>query len=428
MKAKLFLIALIAVQGLFTNINAQERVLLSKGTVHIGNGRVINQGLIGIEGDKIVLVENALAYTLDQTKWDTIIDLKGLDIYPGFIAPNTQLGLTEIDAVRATRDHKEVGFFNPHVRSLIAYNAESEVSKTVRTNGVFYTQATPTGGTITGSSSIMGLKGWNWEDAVLKKDDGIHLKWPSATSGGAWWQSAKPKNRNKKYSEQLKKIRDFFQAAYAYNNSKDLFDQRFEAMRGIFEGNKRLYIHTDEMRAMIDVIEFKKDLEITHPVIVGGYEAHQVAEQLNTAEIPVIIRGGHTLPMNEDDPVDLPYRLPYMLKEAGVLFCIQNSGRMETMNNRNLPFLAGTAKAYGLMEEEAISAISLNAAKILGIEEMAGSIEVGKQATLFVNEGSPLDMRTNNLLLGMINGEFINLSNIQVELYEKYKKKYEQAK
>lgn len=404
--------------------NAQRTILLSKAKVHVGNGKIINKGLVGIKGENITLVENALTYNLKSSEWDTIIDVGGLDIYPGFFAPNSTLGLTEIDAVRATRDFDEVGKFNPHIRALIAFNAESEVSKTARTNGVFYTQATPKGGVISGTSSVMSLNGWNWEDAALKTDDGIHLNWPSTTVGGGWWAEPKPKKTNEKYSSQIKDIRKFFEAAKSYSETKDNYDARFEAMRDLFEGKKRLYIHADQMRALIDIIDFKRDFEINFPVIIGGYDSHKVADLLKAAEIPVILKGGHTLPSNEDDPVDLPYRLPAMLQEAGVLFCIQNSGRMENMNTRNIPFLAGTAMAYGLTEEQAISAISLNTAKILGVEETTGSIEVGKKATLFVNKGTPLDMRTNDLILGIINGELVDLSNVQIELYEKYKEKY----
>ncbi|PWH82939.1 amidohydrolase family protein [Brumimicrobium oceani] len=407
---------------------AQKTMLLSKGTVHVGNGKVINQGLIGIKGNKIILVDNALTHNLDPTLWDTIIDLKGLDVYPGFFAPNSKLGLTEIDAVRATRDFREVGTYNPHVRSLTAYNAESEIIGTVKTNGVLYTQATPEGGIISGTSSIMSLNAWNWEDAVIKKDDGIHLNWPSTAVGGNWNSSSPTKKSNDNYSSRLKEIRAFFEAALSYSETKDLFDPRFEAMRELFKGEKRLYIHADEMRALLDIIDFQRELEIKFPVIIGGYDAYKVADQLNAYNIPVMIKGGHTLPSNEDDPIDLPYRLPYLLKEAGVLFCIQNSGRMETMNTRNIPFLAGTAMAYGLTEEEAISAISLNTAKILGIEKLAGSIEEGKLATLFVNKGTPLDMRSNNLILGMVNGAFIDLTNVQTKLYDKYKSKYENEK
>lgn len=408
--------------------NAQNRILLSKAKVHVGNGKVINQGLVGIEGEHIILVENALTYTIDKSKWDTIIDLKDQELYPGFFAPNSTLGLTEIDAVRATRDFKEVGAFNPHIRALIAFNAESEVSTTVKTNGVLYTQATPQGGIISGSSSIMKLEAWNWEDAAVKKDDGIHLNWPSTVKGGGWWAEPAPKKSNDDYSAQLIEIRDFFEAALAYSKSNDSYDARFEAMRGLFTGEKRLYIHANQLRALLDIIDFKRELKINFPVIVGGYDAYKVADQLKDAEIPIILKGGHTLPENEDDPIDLPYRLPALLQEAGILFCIQNSGGMETMNTRNIPFLAGTAMAYGLTEEQAISAVTLNTAKILGIDKITGSIEVGKKATLFVSTGNALDMRTNNLTLGMIHGKFILLTNLQTDLYEKYKKKYEDKK
>lgn len=423
MKAINIIIIFAVIQLIGFPVIAQEKILLSKGTVHVGNGKVINQGLIGIEGDKIILVDNALTYNVVLSNWDTIIDLKGLDIYPGFIAPNSKLGLTEIDAVRATRDFKEVGTYNPHVRALIAYNAESEISGTARTNGVFYTQATPVGGVISGTSSVMHLNGWNWEDAAIKKDDGIHMHWPRTVAGRAG-----SKKVDDKYSSNLNEIRGFFEAALAYSKSDKLFDQRFEAMRELFNGEKRLYIHADEMRALLDIIDFQRDLEIKYPVIVGGYDAHMIADQLKAEKIPVIIKGGHTLPSNEDDPIDLPYRLPNMLQEAGVTFCIQNSGRMETMNTRNIPFLAGTAMAYGLTEEQAITAISLSTAKIMGVDKVIGSIEEGKRATLFVNKGTPLDMRTNNLIFGMINGEFIDLSNVQTKLYDKYQKKYEEEK
>ena len=428
MKAIKIFLTLAVIQCIGFSSLAQQKILFSKGTVHVGNGKVINQGLIGIQGDEIILVNNALTYNIVKENWDTIIDLKGLDIYPGFIAPNSKLGLTEIDAVRATRDFKEVGTYNPHVRALIAYNAESEISETARTNGVFYTQATPEGGIISGTSSVMHLNGWNWEDAAIKQDDGIHLNWPSTVVGGGWWAEPAPKKSNDKYSSRLKEIRAFFEAALAYSSSKDLYDPRFEAMREIFTGEKRLYIHADEMRALLDIIDFQRDLKINYPVIVGGYDSHMVAEQLKSEGIPIIIKGGHTLPSNEDDPVDLPYRLPSMLQNAGVMFCIQNSGRMETMNTRNIPFLAGTAMAYGLSEEQAISAISLNTAKIMGVDKTIGSIEEGKRATFFVNNGTPLDMRTNNLIFGIINGEFVDLSNVQTKLYDKYQKKYEDEK
>jgi imidazolonepropionase-like amidohydrolase len=420
-----YLLAVIIIGLVSYSLQGQKRILLSKATVHVGNGNVIQQGLVGIEDDKIVLVENGLAYTVDKSKWDTIIDLKGKHLYPGFFAPNSTLGLTEVDAVRATRDFDEVGKFNPHVRSLIAFNAESKVISTVKTNGVLYAQATPQGGIISGTSSVVHMEGWNWEDAAVKVDDGVHLNWPETLQGGGWWAEPAPKKANEKYGDEKKEIKDFFRAAKAYSEGNEEFDGRYEAMKNLFEGEQRLYIHANELKALLDIIEFCSEFKIKFPVIIGGYDAHLITRQLKDAGIPIILKGGHTLPENEDDPVDLPYRLPKLLLDGGVKFCLQNSGRMETMNSRNLPFLAGSAMAYGLSEEEAIQSVSLSTAEILGVDHITGSIEKGKKATLFVSDGNALEMKTNNVSLGMINGKFIDLTNHQTELYLKYKNKYE---
>lgn len=407
---------------------AQEstRILIIGGNLHVGNGEVFNSAAIGIKNGEIDFIKNALAYSIDKSEWDTIIDVTGKEIYPGFVAPNSTLGLTEIDAVRATLDYDEVGTYNPHIRSQIAYNAESKVVSTVRSNGVLLTQATPRGGIISGSSSVMTTSGWNWEDATVKKDDGIHLNWPSSIEGGGWWAEPAPKTKNKKYDENKRSIYSFFELAKAYLEEKEpeQKDLRLEAMRGCFDGIKRVYIHANELQELADVIEFSKALGIAYPVIVGGYDAHLITQLLKDAKIPVMVVRPHSLPENEEDAVDHPYHLPALLKAGGVQFCIQNEGDMEAMNARNLPFLAGTAMAYGLSEEDAVSAISLWSCQIMGIDENYGSVEKGKSATLFVSDGNALDMMTNNVVFGMVNGELIEPSNFQLELKEKYTEKY----
>jgi len=391
---------------------------------------VVQSALIGIKNGKIDLIKNSLAYTYDKEDWDTIIDLKGQQIYPGFMAPNTTLGITEIDAVRATKDFDEVGIFNPHVRTQIAFNVESKVISTVRTNGVLLAQPTPRGGIISGSSAIMKLDGWNWEDATIAASDGIHLNWPSSLSGGGWWAEPKPKTLNKDYSKQKDKIYAFFRMAKAYANTtkNDKKDARMEAMRHCFKGKKRVYIHANELQQLLDAIDFSREFDLAFPVIIGGYDSHLIAQQLIDAKIPVMLVRPHSLPENEEDDVDLPYKLPALLSAAGVKFCIQNQGDMEAMNTRNIPFLAGTAMAYGLSEEDAISAVSLWSCEITGVSESYGSIEKGKSATLFVSTGNALDMRTNKVTLGMIDGQFIDLENSQYKLYKKYEKKYAQQK
>ncbi len=420
---------IITVVALVTSVAfAQEpsKILLSGGNLHIGNGEVFESAAIGIEDGKITFIKNAFAITVNKNDWDTIIDITGKEVYPGFVAPNSTLGLTEIDAVRATRDFREVGTYNPHVRSQIAFNVESKVMSTVRSNGVLLTQATPRGGIISGSSALMTTSGWNWEDATVKNDDGIHLNWPPSMEGGGWWAEPAPKKRNKKYGERKQEIAEFFEMAKAYLQEKkpDEKDQRLEAMRGCFNGTKRVYIHADELQELADVIEFSKQMGLAYPVIVGGYDAHLITELLRDSKIPVMVVRPHSLPENEEDAVDHAYRLPALLKAGGVKFCIQNEGDMEAMNARNLPFLAGTAMAYGLSEEDAVSAISLWSCEIMGIDKTHGSIEKGKSATLFVSEGNALDMMSNQMILGCVNGKLIAPNNFQYELMEKYSKKY----
>lgn len=402
----------------------QGSVLLINGFLHIGNGEVIESAFIGIREGKIAELKNSLATTYNREDWDTIVDLMGKHVYPAFIAPNSTLGLTEVDAVRATRDFNEVGQYNPHIRSQIAFNVESKVISTVRTNGVLIAQATPRGGDISGTSSVMMLNGWNWEDATVLKDDGVHVNWPSSLEGGGWWAEPEPKKRNEKYEEQKRELSAFFDLAKAYANSdRSKKDLRLEAMIDCFKGKKRVYIHADELQQLLDVIDFTQKFDLAFPVIVGGYDSHLIGRRLKDAKIPVMVGRTHSLPQNEDDPIDLPFRLPALLQEQGIPFCLQNTGDMEAMNTRNLPFQAGTAMAYGLTEEQAVRSISLSAAEILGIDKEYGSVEIGKSATLFVSEGNALDMRTNNLTHALVRGKFISLDNFQKGLYELYQEK-----
>ncbi len=404
-----------------------QKILLKGAKIHIGNGEAIEQGILGLEEDRIVLVKNSIVSSIDASEWDTIIDVGGSHIYPSFVASNTTLGLTEIDAVRATRDFNEVGEFNPHIRSQIAFNAESKITETVRTNGILITQATPRGGVISGTSSVMGLFAWNWEDATLLKDDGIHVNWPRSMEGGGWWAEPKPKTRNKNYQTQLGELRAFFRLAKSYCEAEDVeFDQRLEAMRSCFYGKKRVYFHANELQQIHDIIDLVLDFELNYPVLVGGYDAHLVGRKLKDTRMPVMLKRLHSLPQIEDEKTDLPFRMPFLLNEQGIKFCLQGAGDMEAMNSRNLPFLAGTAMAYGLTEEEAVRSISLSPCEIMGIEKDYGSIEVGKKATFFVSSGNALDMIGNDLQLIFYEGRPVSISNFQEELYLKYKKKYAQ--
>ena len=403
---------------------SQNSTLILNGILHIGNGETIPSAFISIKNGIISKVGNSLTTSYNKTEWDTIIDAKGKHIYPAFVAPNTTLGLTEIDAVRATRDFREVGFFNPHIRSQIAYNVESKVMSTVLTNGVLICQPTPRGGRVSGSSSVMKLHGWNWQDATILKDDGVHVNWPIVN-----WKRKDPSKNGLtiKYKQELSELEAFFCLALNYTSKKniDSTDIRLEAMKKCFNGDRRVYFHANEIQQILDIISFVKKFKIKHPVIVGGYDAPIAGKRLKDAKIPVMVRRTHNLPDMSDDPVDYCFRLPSMLKKHGILFCLENSGDMEAMNARNIPFLAGTTTSYGLKEEEAIEAISLSTCKILGIDKKYGSIEKGKSATFFISDGNALDMRTNNVSTIFVDGKRVSTKNFQFNLYNKYKNKYQ---
>jgi imidazolonepropionase-like amidohydrolase len=403
------------------NISAQQTTLFMGGIAHLGNGEIIENSVIVVKDGEFDLVADASRIRIDPSAFDTIIRVYGKHIYPAFISPNTTLGITEIDAVRATKDYDEVGEFNPNVRSLIAFNTDSKVLKTVRTNGVLITQACPRGGIISGSSSVMHLDGWNWEDAQLKADDGIHLNWPSSYHTSGWWAEPGSTSKNKDYEKGVNKIKTYFEIAKAYSKNNTEMDLELEATKGLFDGSRNLYIHADYAKEIRESVRFFKGLGIEKIVIVGGKDALNAIPVLKEFKIPLIIERVHSLPVNEDAAIDQFFTLPSQLQAKGILFCLAYNGDMEAMGTRNLPFTAGTAVAYGMEMEDAISAISLNTAIILGIDNKVGSIEKGKDATFFISSGDALDMRTNNVERAYIKGHPVDLNNHQKELFEKYK-------
>jgi len=403
----------------------KNAISIEGATAHLGNGEVIENSLIMFSEGKITFVGSANTKIARQ---GTVIQAKTKHIYPGFIAPNSTLGLVEVDAVRASNDVDEVGAMNPHIRSLIAYNTESKVVESMRPNGVLMGQITPRGGRISGTSSIVQFDAWNWEDATIKADDGIHINWPNPFSRGRWWLGEPSMlKENKNYKKQVEELSAYFAQSKAYQASNKLPRHLpFEALQGLIDGSKKLYVHVDGERGITDAINFTKANTINNLVIVGGYQAHKVSSLLKQNNIPVLLQRIHSRPKNDDDDYDQPFKLANMLVNDGVLVGLENAGDMERMNARNLPFLAGTCAAYGLDKEQALSLITLNTAKILGIDSIVGSLEVGKDATLFISKGDALDMRTNKLEKAYIQGRDISLESHQTELYKRYSKKYKE--
>lgn len=395
-----------------------KAVTIVGATAHIGNGKVIDNSIIIFEKGKITLVADATVSKV--THKGRVIQAAGKHVYPGFIAPNSTLGLVEIDAVRASNDMRETGSYNPHIRSIIAYNTESKVTETMRPNGVLQAQIVPRGGVISGTSSIVQLDAWNYEDALIKENDGLHINWPRTFS---WSWSERKMTANKKYSEQLKKLTDFFIDAKYYDSTKGA-NLKLESMQDVLERKRRVFIHLNDEKQIIDAVNFAKSHHIKI-VLVGAHDAYKTTELLKLNNIPVLLQRVHSTPDSQDDDYDLPYKLAYLLDKEGLLVGLETSGDMERMNSRNLPFYAGTCVAFGLDKEKAVQLISLNTAKILGIDSFTGSLEAGKDATLFISEGDALDMRTNKLTEAFIQGRKVSLESHQTHLYKKFSKKYQ---
>ena len=398
-----------------------QPIVVQGGTIHVGNGQVINNGSIRFEKGQITEVGTSV-----NTSGAKVIDAKGKHVYPGLILPDNNLGLHEIGAVRATLDMREQGLFNPEARPIAAYNTDSEVIATLRSNGIMLVQIIANGGFMPGTSSVMELDGWNWEDAAHTIDEGIQMNWLSSyySRGGGFGGGAQTFNSNRQYQRQMRQIENTFRDARAYAQNKPAkTNLKLEAMKGLFDGSKTLYLQADYSKDIVAGIKFAQAQGVKRIVLVGGQDAIKVADFLKDNNIPVILARLHRLPYRTGTDVDQPYKLPYLLKKAGLTVGLAYD-RSEPMGARNLPFQAGTAAAYGLSKEEALQLVTLNNAKILGIDKKVGSLEKGKQATLVISKGDLLDMLGNQVEQAFIQGKQLDLMDKHKYLYQLFKSKY----
>jgi imidazolonepropionase-like amidohydrolase len=409
------------------------RLYITNGTVHIGNGTVLEKATIEVNNGKIVNV----GANITPAGGAKVVDASGKQVYPGLILPSTDLGLKEIaNGVRGSNDYRELGDYNPNVRSITAYNTDSRVINILRGNGILLASITPEGGIITGSSSVVQLDAWNWEDAAYKMDAGIHLNMPSFISrfgrrGGGGFPGGFPGGRGggqqgdpaRQALERVDEIKAFFREAKAYLQESTHANRnlKLEAVKGLFDKSQKLFVHGDQVKQMLVAIDFAKEFGFD-VVIVGGSESFQIADLLKANNIAVILSEEHALPASADDDVDQPYKTPAMLQKAGVLFALNDTH--DESRYRNLSYNAGTAATYGLTREEALQAITLNTAKILGIADKTGSLEAGKDANIVISDGDLLDMRTSNVSHAFIRGREISLDDKQKELYNRYRFKY----
>ena len=400
---------------------AQNQAIAIVGVVaHIGNGQRIENAVLTFADGRITHIANNDG-NLDLSG-HKIYEFQGQHVYPGFILPNTTLGLNEVASTAATLDTTETGTLNPSVRSIIAYNTDSEMIATMRFNGILSAQVTPQGGMVRGSSSVVQLDAWNWEDAAYKTDEGMHINWPrimtstrNDDSGVLEWK------KSENYDDRIAQLTNLFANARRYTGKP--VNLNLKALAPLFTGEISLYFVANGAREIVSAIQFAHSFDINKIVIVGGREALQVKELLVSNSIPVIYQRTHELPYRVWHDVDIAYRTPALLHEAGIKVSLGFSPA-SLNGHRNLPFLAGTTAAYGLDRETALTLITSNTAEILGIDESLGTLEVGKDATLFISRGDALDMRGNQLLFAFIQGRQIILNSTQQDLFERYKKKY----
>jgi imidazolonepropionase-like amidohydrolase len=385
-------------------------IALVGGTIHTVSGATIEGGTILFEGGTITSIGQEVVLP----EGTQAIQVSGKHVYPALIDAYTQLGLVEIESVRATIDYREGGLFNPNVKSWVAVNPDSELIPVTRANGVLLVLSAPTGSLIAGRSAVLQLDGWTTEDLVLQSEVAMHIQWPS--------------RRGREAS--LKSLREYFALARNYQSAREAdaelnpVDLRLEAMQPVLQGRTPLMVSADSLSEIQAAVGFAVEQQV-RLIIHGGYDAADCAELLKEHQIPVIVAGTYRLPLRPDDAYDAAYSLPNRLRQAGVTYCLASGGLFSGTGVRNLPYHAATAAGFGLPLDEALKAITVYPAQILGIGNRVGSLEVGKDATLFVCSGDPLDVNCS-IEEAYIQGRQIELNDRHKRLWRKYQQKYQQ--
>lgn len=421
-----FTAAVFAQDDVYPAAKQNKKTAIVGATVHVGNGQVIENGTVVFDNGKIVYAGDAAA----APKAENTIDAKGKQVYPGLILPSSNLGLQEISGVRGSTDINEIGEFNPSVRSIAAYKAESVIINTLRLNGILLAHTIPGGQLIAGQSSVVQLDAWNYEDAAYKTDMGMHFYMPSLISRGGGrgfgrgFGGAPTGDPIKEALDKIESVKAIFREAKAYHQkgADKQINLKLEATKGLFDRTQKLFVHCDQVKQMIVAIDFVKEFGFD-VVVVGASESWQIADLLKANNIAVILTQEHSLPTSDDDDIDQPYKAASALQKAGVLFCLNDDDPQN--RGRNLMFNAGTAAAYGLGKEGALQAITLNAAKILGVADKTGTLEVGKDANIVISEGDILDMKSSIVTDAFIQGRAVAITSKHKQLYERYKHKYE---
>ena len=396
-------------------------IVLTGATVHPVSGPAIEGATLVLDKGKIV----AIGKEVEVPEGAEVVDVKGKRIYPGLFDANTEMGLVEIKSVRATIDLRETGIFNPNVRAIVAVNPDSEAIPVTRSNGVLLALAAPHGDFVAGRSAVIALDGWTWEDMAVKPDAGLHVIWPNLRAGR---QPDEDEDQPKlKADEVVDKLHDLLDDARAYAASRKAdakypLDARLQSLQDVLSRKLPLIVRADHVRQIRAAVAFCEH-ERLKLIILGGYDAADCADLLKKYDVPVIVGGVYRLPQRQGDAYDAAYTLPERLRQAGVRFCISCTDRHGASSVRNLPYHAATAAAYGLPADEALKSITLYPAQIFGISNRVGSLEVGKDATIIVTNGDPLETPTQ-VEAAYIQGRKVDLNDRHKRLWHKYEEKY----
>lgn len=385
----------------------KKPIAIVGATLHTQSGRDIENGTVVFDAGKITAVGKGVEVPVGAE----VIRAEGKHVYPSLIDANSDIGLVEINSIRATIDSRETGSINPNVRAVAAFNPDSELIPVNRANGVLVAVSAPTGGLVAGRSAVMVLDGWTWEDMTLKADAGMHVRWPRDSG------------------RELKELDELLEQTARYVASRKVssalpIDLRLESMARVLDGSLPMIVDATSITQIESAVAFAKQRNLKL-IIHGGYEAEHCAELLKKADVPVIVSGVYRVPSGRDNPYDEAYTLPKRLKDAGVKFCICSGGRFGASGLRNLPYHAATASAYGLSQEDALKSITINAAQILNVADRVGALAPELDATLFIADGNILETETQ-VLQAFVQGRKVDLDNRHQQLYRKYSAKYDQ--
>lgn len=400
---------------------ASQPMLLTGLTVHtVTDGVKTDTDVLVVDG-KIAAIGKDLAAPADAA----VLALDGKHLYPGLIALANQLGLIEIEAVRATDDTTEVTQTNPDIKAKVAYNADSEVIPTIRSNGFAYSMIYPSGSMLMGQSSLMQLDAWNYQDAVVADGTGLHIRWPNASTLGSRWNPKPADEVRKANAKQLETLQQYFKDAKAYYDAEQAglnkgVDSRWDQMLSVFKGERPLFVHADDERQIRQAMLLAKEygLPLT---IVGGRDSWRMANELAAAKVAVIYTAPYGLPTRTDENYQQAFVTPKVLQDAGVQYALSLDGYWDT---RNLVFAAGQAISFGLTPEQALRSVTINAAQIAGVADKIGSIEVGKAASLVVSEGDIFDYLGHKVTHLWIDGRSVDLNNRHKQLHDKYRQRF----